>query len=63
MDKDTESILAGLGVIALIVAMMLYGVIVGGWVVSWLWEWFIVPLFPVPSLTIFQACGVAYVLK
>ena len=32
--------------------------ILDGWVLSWIWLWFIVPVFPVPALSAFQATGV-----
>jgi hypothetical protein len=34
-----------------------------GYVVSYLWEWFITPVFGLPVLTQLQACGIALLSK
>lgn len=38
------------------------GSIVGGWVLSVLWAWFIAPFFGLPAISIAQACGVSLVI-
>lgn len=36
-------------------------VLLGAFVFSWLWLWFIVPIFGLPAITIWQAVGVVLV--
>lgn len=45
-----------------IILVGVVGVVYGGWVVSVLWSWFVVPLFAVPALSVAQAIGLSIVI-
>lgn len=38
------------------------GVVVRGYVVSWLWLWFIVPLWGLAALTVNQSIGLSFII-
>jgi len=60
MENDK---LAGcFGKIAITLLVGALGVFVGGWVLSEVWGWFIVPVFNAPSLTVIQAVGITFVV-
>lgn len=46
------------GGLALVPAMLLASAALGGWVISVLWGWFVVPTFHVAAITVPQAIGV-----
>lgn len=51
-----------LGIILFAIAAVFFGAVASGWVLSIVWIWFVVPLFPmVPVLTIPQAIGFSLV--
>lgn len=52
---------AGLGVFVTCVALIFLGALMRGWVLSYLWAWFLVPL-GAPPLTFSHAVGVAFVI-
>lgn len=41
----------------------LIALLFGGWVLSLLWGWFLVPVFHLPVLTVLQAIGVTLVVS
>lgn len=49
------------GLILLFVVSAVGGSIIGGWVLSVMWEWFIVPTFDAPRLSIPVAIGISMV--
>lgn len=42
-------------------AIVIFGVVYGGWVLCLLWAWFIVPVFGMPALTVAHAVGLKLV--
>lgn len=45
------------------VMTVVVAVTIGGWVVSILWGWFMVPVFNIPALNIPQAIGIALIVN
>ncbi len=58
--SDTDSLLASFGKLALLFVLMLVGSLWGGYVLSILWRWFVVPL-GLSALTTNAAIGVSVV--
>lgn len=52
-----------LGGLAAIVLTLVWGAAWGGFTLSVLWGWFVVPLFGLPALSIAQAFGLALVVR
>jgi hypothetical protein len=50
-------------VLILFVATVALSSILNGWALSILWEWFMVPVFALPSLTIPTAIGISLVVS
>lgn len=48
--------------IAYLVLVLALGSVLGGWALSIMWEWFIVPVFALPSLDIAQAIGLSCIV-
>lgn len=63
MNKENETIFGCIGVIVATFALMIFSSIFGGWAACKLWEWFIVPVFELPPLTIAQMIGVSMVVS
>ena len=53
----------GLALFVLAILASFAGSIVKGWALSKLWVWFVMPLFPVPALTIVQSIGLVLVIN
>lgn len=51
------------GGFVLIVFSLVFGAFITGFTFSWLWLWFAVPLFSLPVLSVWQAAGVAIVVR
>ncbi len=51
-----------LGLIVLVPLAGLYGIWAGGFVGMKLWAWFVVPIFGVKALTLYQAAGLATIV-
>lgn len=66
MDKNAEDkakdTFAAIGVAVLLVVLLSPFLILRGWVMTVLWKWFVMPLFPVEPLGIIQALGLATAL-
>lgn len=45
------------------VALTVISSAMGGWALSTLWDWFIVPVFGVPVLSVVQAIGISLVVN
>ena len=60
--KDDNALMGCLGWIAYAALVLVLGSILGGWALSIMWEWFIVPVFALPSLGIVQAIGLSCVI-
>lgn len=59
---DNKDWLSCFGVIVIALASVFFGAMMGGWVLSIVWTWFVIPLFPMaPILTIPQAIGFSLV--
>jgi putative Mn2+ efflux pump MntP len=62
-DKKLEAFVSCVVVIMAVPFLMVYGYFANGFVLSRLWEWFIVSVFDWPSLNIVQAIGVSIVVS
>lgn len=51
------------GVLAGLPLLLLVSSCVNGWVLTKLWAWFMVPIFHLPTLTVWPAIGVALVAR
>ncbi len=51
------------GLIAFIVILVVWSTLLNGLVLARLWTWFVVPVFALPALTVFQALGLAMVFN
>src|SRR5688572_16198368 len=51
------------GLIVSFVLLVVWGVIMNGWALSLIWNWFIPPLFHLTTLTMAQAMGVSTVFQ
>jgi hypothetical protein len=60
-EKDTENLLACVGVI-IIIALIPLAAIFQGWVLTVLWGWFVAPTFNLPELSIATAIGLTLVV-
>jgi Na+(H+)/acetate symporter ActP len=56
-----KTYLSCVGLVVMVVAIVLFSTIANGWVLSILWEWFIVPVFGLPSLSVPTAIGIAII--
>lgn len=61
MSELDKNLLGCIGIPLSIIILMVVGSIMGGWALSTMWGWFIVPIFELPTLTIAQAAGVSCV--
>ena len=50
------------GVFVLLAAYVVVASIVRGWVLTYLWQWFILPVFDVRDITIVEAIGLSMVV-
>jgi len=62
MDSKSKDVFSCLGIAVFLPLVIIVGSIAGGWALSTLWGWFIVPVFNLPPLTIVQAIGVSIVV-
>ena len=53
----------GTGLLIIFSVVVVVMSVVRGWVLSWLWLWFAVPIFHLPPLSIVQAIGIALVVE
>lgn len=60
-DNDGTVYLACLGAVLVVPITLVISYGLGGWVLSVLWGWFIVPLFDVSQITVLQAIGLTVV--
>jgi len=58
-DSKEVEFISAIGIFIFAIALIPLAIIWGGFVISNLWEWLIVPIFPVPTLSIWQAMGVS----
>lgn len=58
MGKVFGYIAAGIGGTALVVGLIVLSLLLNGWVFSWLWLWFLVPL-GLPAIGVVHAIGIA----
>ena len=59
MKNEDKGCFSALGVLIFAIAMIVVGALMNGWVVTILWEWFIVPVLGLPSLALVPAIGFA----
>jgi hypothetical protein len=57
MDKMSDEDLLGCVGLVFGAPMVLGGIVMRAWTTSLMWAWFAVPLFGLPPLTLWQACG------
>lgn len=62
MDKN-NNVSTCLGIIFSLVVLIVVGTLMNGWALSTIWNWFMVPIFVLPSLTLWQAMGVSMVFE
>lgn len=63
MDKDNV-IMSCLGMILATISLVVIGMIMNGWALSTLWNWFVPPIFVgLPTLTFGKSIGIAMVAK
>jgi hypothetical protein len=62
MNDNSETV-GCIGKVFLASAVILIGALVGGFVVSTLWAWFVVPTFGIQPISIAQAIGLALVIS
>ena len=62
-ESEVNTLEDCLGLIVLIVLALVIGTIIGGWVLSVMWGWFIVPIFHLPQLPIVYAIGIDLVVS
>ena len=59
-EKDGGTVFFScLGILLFLPLVIVVGAISGGWALSTLWGWFIVPVFGLPSISIVQAIGIS----
>ena len=63
MKSDDKLGLAIFGGCTLVVVALVGGIVGQGLALSILWEWFVVPIFGLPALTMVQAYGIALVFE
>lgn len=51
-----------IGVVAVLAAVVALSAIINGWVLTYLWHWFAVPIFGFHELTIVQAIGIGLII-
>ena len=57
------AVLAGIGLFTVFVFTVIIGTIFEGYVLSVLWQWFIVPAVGLPAISVVQAIGIALVVS
>ena len=57
MSKDDLTVLGCFGLLAYLIVIVVVASVCGGLATSVLWQWFIVPMFGLSSLSIAQAIG------
>lgn len=62
MDKNND-VSTCLGIIFSLVVLIVGGTLMNGWALSTIWNWFMVPIFTLPALTLWQAMGVSMVFE
>jgi hypothetical protein len=60
---DSDKFAGCFGKLVYVVGIAVVGAILGGWVLSVMWQWFIVPAFDAPALTIGQAIGLSLIIS
>ena len=60
--KDDNVLMGCIGWLVYTLVVIVGGSIAGGWALSIMWLWFVVPLFSVPALGIAQAVGLMCVV-
>ena len=62
-DDNITTGLACIGGVAIFLLIGVFGSIINGWVLSILWQWFVVPLFNLPHLSIPYAIGISLIVS
>ena len=57
MSKDDFTLMGCFGLFVYVILLVVVASVCGGFATSILWEWFAVPVFDLPSITIIQAIG------
>lgn len=61
--KVSEALFGLVGVLVVLAAIIVAGVLLDGMVASLLWNWFMVPIFNLPKLNIPEAIGLTLVVS
>jgi len=62
MDKD-NTFASCVGMVVSLLVLLVIGMLLNGWALSTIWNWFIPPIFNLTTLTIGQAIGVSIVFE
>lgn len=62
MDRD-NTFASCLGILVSLVLLFVIGMVLNGWALSTIWNWFIPPVFGLTTLTIGKAIGVSMVFE
>jgi len=62
MDKDNV-FMSCLGMILATISLMVIGMVMNGWALSTIWNWFVPPIFGLTTLTFGKAIGIGMVAK
>lgn len=63
MNRDDNTFVSCLGMIASFVILLVVSVIMNGWALATIWNWFIPPIFGLTTLTLAKAIGVSMVAE
>lgn len=51
-----------LGTLSIMMIVSIIGIFIGGWAFMTLWDWFVVPVFELPNLTLLQSIGLVLII-
>lgn len=60
--NDNSKLMGCIGWVSVIVLSVVLGIPLSGWVLSVMWGWFVVPVFHLPDLTVWQAVGLSCIV-
>ncbi len=63
MSKDSETALSCIGLLGLWVLTIIISVVAQGFTVAMLWQWFVVPVFGLPTISIVVAAGMGLIFN
>ncbi len=63
MSKDSEQVLSCVGLIGLWILTVIISSVAQGFTVAMLWQWFVVPVFGLPTISIVVALGLGLIFS